>query len=548
MNTPLDDKPALNAFILRVVLYLSLILSATLYVRSIDGEWLISWDDRIYVTENPLIKKITIENIYNIFTSFHFTDYYPITLLSYMFDYYLWELNPVGYRITNILLHSLNGVLVFIIASRLLKGIKGNYMDTVSIALTTCLVFIVHPTAVESVIWVAERKNLLSMTFLLPAFLFYIRHKETSNIRLYFLSMLSFVLALLSKSSAIVLPLLLILYDIAFLRPQIFTKRIWLEKIPFFGIGLLFSLITLYAQNRVGAIHHYVGGSIWYQALVSIRVFAYYIWYSLFPINLSALYSMPFAGYILEPHVLRSLLVLIAIFFYTLYAMRKSPIIFFCIGWFFIPLLPVSGVVPLANVMADRYLYISMTGFALFLSLGIYTLANGIAEKLKSPASVIWIFLIPAVFITIEFSRLTIVRTAVWQDEILLADDVLHKGPKAVGFYSELGQRYLDKGLYDQAFIVLSKALEMVDSQRNPKATASIRYYRGVAFMGRGDHARAEREYEKAIKIYPGLPMPYFSLAVIYSNRDDKEKALQFMENYIRLFKASKHLRLIRNL
>ena len=172
-----------------------------LYWQALGHNFLIYWDDNGYVTGNMTIQRVTWENIKTAFTSFYLGNYAPIQIISYMFDYSIWGMRPAGFIFTNILIHIANGILFYYLLTRLSWQ-----------RLTACaaaLIFLIHPVQVESVVWISERKNVLSMLFFLLSFIWYIMYREKSGKRrglLYVSSMIAFILALLAKSVSIILP------------------------------------------------------------------------------------------------------------------------------------------------------------------------------------------------------------------------------------------------------------------------------------------------------------------------------------------------------
>lgn len=539
-----DFNPVQMTQINKPIRYTSIILPILLYLTFLDGEWLMSWDDSVYVVGNELVKTVSFENINKIFTSFYFANYNPLHLLSYMVDYQLWGLNPIGYRVTNLLLHIINGLLIFKIAVAILSQmseIEERYIGL--LAWWASSIFLCHPTAVESVVWVSERKNLLAMTFILIAFFSYIKYRVTGARISYLLTIAAFVLSLLSKASAVVFPLLTFLYDycLHIKGTRYLNKKVWMETLPLLLLSIAAAVAAIQAQASFGAIKVYAGKSIWFQILTSVRTLTYYLYYAFFPINLSAFYSIPLIKSASDPRILRSFLVIIMVLSMTLYSSRKAPLILFCIGWFFIPILPVSGVVPLSNSMADRYLYISMMGVSIFIPFMIFTIFKVAVPGLKSSRYFISIILIPLSFIIVAFSQLTTVRATIWQSELTLWDDALYKGPTAQGISNLLGVWHLNRGKNREALFLFTKGLEVVKNiDESDELAKELLCNKGKALYNLGDYGRALVEFEKIVRLDPGFSEAYLGQALVYSAYGDKEKALTYIEKYVTLLAASK--------
>src|SRR3989304_4395481 len=218
------------------VLFLLFIVPLALYWKSIGFEFIPSWDDYEYVLDNSLIRGFTPDNLRAIFLEPYFSNYAPLHLLSYSIDYSIWGLDPRGYHLTNAVLHSVNSVLAFLVLRRLTKS------DFLSIA--GAALFALHPVNVENVAWVAERKSLLAALFTFCSIIFYVDYREKGRTVLYGLSLLFLVLALASKAFAVMLPVLLLSYEL-FLS----NRRRFVQLIPAFVLAALFAFVSMHAHS-----------------------------------------------------------------------------------------------------------------------------------------------------------------------------------------------------------------------------------------------------------------------------------------------------------
>ena len=249
--------------IIRPHIFALLILFAVtfaLYWQALGHNFLIFWDDSGYVTRNLTIQRVTWENIKAAFTSLYMGNYAPVQILSYMFDYSIWGMRPEGFIFTNILIHIANGILFYYLLTRL------SWQRLTAGA--AALIFLIHPVQVESVVWVSERKNVLSMLFFLLSLTWYIMYREKSGKQrrlLYISSMIAFIFALLTKSVSVVLPLVLIAWDlcIAPKRDRNNLKHLLIDTVPFFAVALVFVLLTIYSQSMMmgGGRASYLNGS-----------------------------------------------------------------------------------------------------------------------------------------------------------------------------------------------------------------------------------------------------------------------------------------------
>ena len=176
----------------------------------------INWDDSLYVYENPLIRSFDTQLLISAFGDFYAGFWHPLTWISHALDYAIWGLNPMGHHLTNNILHAINAFLVVILITRLVEAASGSLKSSkgsLVAAVTTGLLFGLHPLRVESVAWVAERKDLLCGLFYLLSIMAYTSYAANKSYRTYFISLGLFTLALMSKPMAVSLPVVLLILD-----------------------------------------------------------------------------------------------------------------------------------------------------------------------------------------------------------------------------------------------------------------------------------------------------------------------------------------------
>jgi len=457
---------------------------------SLSFQFLVRSDDQAYIYRNPFLQNLTFDNLRAIFSSIHFDSYLPMTLTSYSLDYTFWKSNPFGYHLTQILLHACNSFLVFIILMRVNAGRL--------LAFSTALIYAVHPVHVESVVWVAERKNLLSGFFIFLSLYFYIRFTdgEKSGKGGLMVSWFLFVLALLSKSIAVMLPLVFVLYDLCIAKRGL---RL-LEKIPFFLGSIVCAWGTLFTQGSAGAIQEYAGGSFFTAMLFSMRVYLDYFVSLVAPVNLSPYYfyarenlwdGLSILSYLLVP----------AVIFYAVKNFRSRPYLAFAVGWFVLWLLPVSNLVPLATIRQDRYLYLPSLTVFLF---GFLAIANTRWFRLDRKRSLVLagLLIVSLTGATIKYSYTFASSRAFW----------LHVAET----YPEWSQAQFEAGY--QCWITEDKACAVRHYrkalQANPDNAFALNNY-GAILIDEGNYAEAKTYIEKARRADPGYASPYQNLAVI---------------------------------
>ncbi|MCH8331481.1 MAG: hypothetical protein IH946_08910, partial [Bacteroidetes bacterium] len=240
-----------------------------------------NWDDTAYITDNNDLREFSLKRI---FTENVLGNYHPLTMLTYNVDYQLFGFDPFYYHLDNLVLHSINAGLVFALLFILLGSWWG--------ALIGALLFGVHPMHVESVSWISERKDLLYTMFFVTGLICYLKYQRNQGIwfkdPFYLLALILFLLSLLSKALAVSFPLVLLLLD--YIKRREWGKVMWMDKIPFFVLSLLFGVIALVAQSESGSIQTYENYSFIDSFLISCYGLLAYIYKFFIPLQLSNLY------------------------------------------------------------------------------------------------------------------------------------------------------------------------------------------------------------------------------------------------------------------
>jgi hypothetical protein len=337
------------------------VVSLLLYSQAVQFDYL-NWDDPLYVTENRVVQEgLTLQGLTWAFTEFRVVNWHPVTWLSHMADVSMFGMDPAGHHASSLVIHAINASLVFVF---LMKA-----TGRMPPALFAALLFAVHPTHVESVAWISERKDLLSTFFLLLAMIVYISSIAWRPRMI--LVFICLTLGLMSKAMLVSAPLLLILLDI-WPRQTISLQgpiRAWrgikgslVEKVPIFILVVVFSILTMLAQSSA------VSGNVPFEVRVGNALVSYgaYLAKLFYATDLTAFYPHP--GQWPVAQVLVSGLLLVIISLIAIATLRTRPYLF--AGWFFflIALGPVIGLVQVGlQSHADRYLYIPSIGlFAAF--------------------------------------------------------------------------------------------------------------------------------------------------------------------------------------
>ncbi len=471
---------------------------------SFPYNFLLGADDKAYIFQNPYVRQVSLENIWDIFSNLHvFFTYIPLTNISYSIDFSIWGLYAPGFHLTQVLLHAANSVLVFVILYRLI-AIK-------NAAFLTAILFAVHPLNIESVVWISERKHLLASFFSLLSFFYYIQFakNEGSGKKQYFLSFLFFVCGLLSKSIAVVLPAVMVWADFCLFQ------RCWKlkEKVPFFLLSLAIIFLTLiFEGQKAGALVSYAGGSIWVNFLYTLRVYGDYVLSVFFPITLS-----PYYHYIyLDLESVKTLVCYIAVpavIYWFIRFWKEWPFIAFGIGWFVLWLAPVSNFIPLNTFRQDRYLYLPAIAMLAFLASVICS--NKFLNERK-------LFFYTIVFaIGISFSGVTLQYMKVFKNMRPYWLRVAKICPNWAQAQFEAGLEERNVGNIESSIQFYRKAFS-----KRPTLTKALNNY-GATLIDQGKYLKAKSYLERAQELDPSAPDPYYNLAVIESKIGKDEKKIK---------------------
>lgn len=532
--------------IVRSIIVISVVLIAINFAvyRQVGEHEFVNLDDNTYVVENArVVNGITGSNIIWAFTTFHFSNWHPMTWLSHMADVEIYGMSPRGHHLTSVIIHTVSTVLLFLLLFRL--------TNTVWQSSFVAALFALHPLHVESVAWVAERKGVLSAFFWFLSLLFYAEYVVKRKPGIYLLTLFSFMLGLMSKPILVTLPLVMLLLDFWPLNryssneqgagqplPSASTSRLIgliKEKIPFLACSVLSSAVTIYAQHRGGSIRSFDTAPLWLRLENAIVAYVKYIVKTLWPHDLAVLY--PYPGSVLLWQVICSLLVLLLVSAATIRAARHYP--YFAVGWlwFLVTLLPVIGLIQVGNQsMADRYTYIPLTGLFIMAAWGVPELA----KNLKYRQSIL-LFLAAAVIFS--SAVLSWQQTGYWRDSASLFQHALHVTTGNYIMHNNLGGTFLKKGNLDAAIKEFQRALAI-----NPDHLKA-HYNLGSAFVKTGDLDAAIKEFQETIRIHPDFFQAHNDLGLVFHNKGDLDAAIKEFQEVLRIrpydFQAHNNLGLV---
>src|SRR5436190_7538589 len=345
----------------------------------------VDWDDQRNFLDNPHYRGLGWTHLRWMWTT-HLGHYIPLTWMTLGLDYLLWGMNPVGYHLTNLLLHAANAVVFFFVVRRLLtRALSSPSERGNALALSAgfaSLVFTLHALRGQSVAWTTERRDVLSGLFYLLTILMYLRarEREERGRGWYWLSVAVFVLALLSKSMVVNLPIVLLILDVYPLRClggvvgwwSAPARRVYVEKIPFVLLAAVASAVALMAQLSHDTMVSVVQLSGLGRLAVSAYGLSFYLWKMVAPVNLSPLYELPPTVNPWAPPFLLSYGLVVAITAIVLAFRRRVPGLPAAWVAYIVVLLPVLGIFQSGpQIAADRYTYLAGLGWAILVSAGV---------------------------------------------------------------------------------------------------------------------------------------------------------------------------------
>jgi hypothetical protein len=507
-------------------LFFSAVLVFLVYLPSLKGAF-VNWDDQLYVFENSAIRSLDLHFLKAAFTEAMVANWHPLTMISHALDYALWGLNPAGHHLTNVILHSINTALVFLLGVRLFQAAfpKDRSMTggRVAAALTAALLFGLHPLHVESVAWISERKDVLSGLFFLFSLITYLEFARSDSKKAlkYFATLLLFTLSILSKPMAVTMPFVLLLIDFYPLkRFAAGIGRPLVEKVPFLAVSVLSGVLTILAQGKGGAIAGDEAIPLMARAGIAAQGVAAYIHKMLWPVDLAVIYPLPKAEEVFGPAFFISLALIILVTAFSVIKVKRNPVYLSVWAYFVITLLPVIGFIKVgAHFIADRYTYIPSIGPFLLAGIG----AGIVFERLGSRRNMFVAFL---AVIFILLSATTVRQESIWRDSFSLWN---HQ----ISLYPEDAQGYNHRG---NAF---ERVSDIESAIADFNTAVRIAPFYGDALYNRGFMNQKRQNYEDSIKDYNAVQKLKPELVNVYMNRGISYLSIGRPELALEDFKAS---------
>ncbi len=532
MKTLWPDEPRRWRRVLLLILF-----TFALFIDSLAYDFV--WDDHVLIVSNQYTKyfrylpsfftqdfsRLTFDELGGRF-------YRPFLALSFLLDYQVWGLNPAGYHLTNLILHAGNSLLAYSLGLRVLRR-EG-------LALLAALLFAAHPVHVEVVAFISGRvDSLLTMFFLLSvlAFVRFRQDRQASGSRAYGASLVFFGLALLSKETAVILPLIVLAYDLLFDREGKVSRsgrdlrRVVLVHAPFLAVLAAYLLLRWHAIGSLLDTGVPLAG-IPERLLVATGAMSRYLIQSFFPVSLNPLYDLPpprqfpleTVGVVSSGLLLGAGMVV---------ASRASRLILWSVLWYFVTLLPASNLVPLhpprgTVLMAERYLYLPSLGICWFLALLLQRAWDSQAvRRLRLPQR-----LAPglAAALAASFALLALLQGGVWRDNLTLYTRMVEKNPGSADAHINLGNALLAARQYPEALNILRRAVHL--DPNNQAAHLSL----AAIFTRTGRYAEAAEALRRARQINPRHPNVFLQAAALADSQGKLGDAIAALRQAIDLY------------
>jgi tetratricopeptide (TPR) repeat protein len=521
-------------------------VAVLLYANTIGHDFV--WDDRDLIVENPAVRVLDANTVEKIFTEDFWRAsrlgggyYRPLVTLSYHVQYKLFDGDPAGFHVANVLWNALTCALVFAFVFLLF----GN----VPFGLATGLLFAVHPIHTENVAWIAGRTDVLSTLWAMASLVFYVLARKR-NIWWLAPASATFALSLLAKESSAFLPLLILLLELGpFDRFFARKKRVWLAPVLYAAVLVAYLLQRRDVIGQFGSTYDAYAPGLLGTVALPLSILAGYAFKLVFPFKLSGEYDAPVPESLADPHAAAGLLVLAAIVLGAI-KFRRRPDVVLGAGVFLLGLGPVSNIIPIGEISAERFLYFPSLGFALVLG-GLFSSAliakypgwraaagDGYVSWPGMKPSVAGKLAAVFVLVLVAFAARTVTRNNDWKSEEILFAKTAAAAPQSARAFLNVGNVARRQGRLSDAAEAYTRALQI--SPDYPDALSNLAWV--YASEGRIDDALplVKRALEKApndVSLLNNLGSIYFQKkrfedAALYFERSIQHDPDQAIANY----------------
>ncbi len=478
-----------------------------------------TFDDSDYVYKNPNIQNsITFKSIQWALTARYALNWHPLTWLSHMLDWQLYGSNPAGHHLTNLIFHILNTLLLFLVLKRMTNALWQSAF--------VAALFALHPLHVESVAWVAERKDVLSTFCWILTMWAYLRYVKQPGVIRYLLTMLVFALGLMAKSMLVTIPFVLLLLDywpfdrIKRVDWKTISQLIW-EKIPFVILSAASAVLTFIAQQSGGAVVSFVGLPIKYRIYSAFISYIEYIRIMIWPAGLAFFYPHPGLKVSILYALISAVLLLAATVLVLLFTKNHR---YLFTGWFWYlgTLVPVIRFIQIGEqAMADRYTYITLTGLFIIIAWGLPQLLEKLLSASPQRKFILWT---SSLIVLFALTVCTYLQTQYWKDTITVCQRALAVTKDNCNAHFCMTKELLEQGRIDEAIWHNSEAIRI-----KPNYIEALNGL-GAALYEAGRVDEAVVYYKKAIEIDPHTFMANVNLGVALASKGKFNEAIEHYE------------------
>lgn len=507
-----------------------ILICAALLIVTLIAFWhvlecgFVQYDDNLYVTENSHVQEgINSESLRWALTTGYEAMWQPLTWLSYMLDYQMHGLNPYDFHLTNLLFHIVNVLLLFLLLKRMTHSLWRSAF--------VAAIFAVHPLRVESVAWVAERKDVLSGFFWLTTMWAYIWYVKKPGVKRYLIVAISYVFGLMSKPMLVTLPFILLLMDYwplcrikldeTQLKIRQTTRKLTMEKIPLVLLAIGSSIVTLVVQSNVGAINT-LKTPITQRIANAFVSYIVYLKKMIWPIDLAVLYPHP-QNTLPIWQVIISALLLILITIFVLHKAKRFP--FAAVGWFwyFITLIPVIGILQTGiHAYADRFTYIPLIGISIIIAWGVPLLISNIKVNLRYLAII-------SIVLIISLSIATRTQVSYWKDSSTLFEHALDVTQNNFLIHYNLATTLEDNGDFDKAIYHYEKTIEIDPNHLDARNNM------GSVLASQGKMEEALKQFNTIISIDPKFYKAYYNIGLVMVLDNNTIEAIKYFKKTLQL-------------
>ncbi len=454
-----------------------------------------------------------------------------VGLYTFFLNYHFHKFTLFGYHLVNLLIHVLNGILVFLVTKLILSSRKINrnnvpIEDESLVAFLVAILFVVHPIQTQAVTYISQRFASLATLFYLLSVYFYCRARLSSTVKgrvvSFTIAFSSAVLGLFTKEIVFTLPIMILLIEGFFFSAEgLFNKKkAWIKIIFCFAIIFLLLIVPWAFKFDVNKVifgyeapsQSHAGDVITFENyfITQFKVIITYLRLLMLPVNQNLDYDYPVSKTLFEPATFISFLAIVAILLFGFLIYKKNRLISFGIFWFFITSSVESSIIPIRHVIFEHRIYLPSFGFFLVFVYFFYSF-------IRNRKAFIWIM----ASIILVFSLLTYTRNEVWKTPLSLWQDVVKKSPNKARPYLNLGNAFEARGNYYDAIRNYNKSLDL-----NPLSFMAYSG-RGMAFQEIGRYNNAISDFTKAVAIEPSFAEGYNNRGYLYWLLNENDLALQ---------------------